>query len=161
MLSRLVGDKIAYSSEEVYKEPYNFTKACIAAERVVADAPDDAYMVYNHFINTISYESKCLHLSNFGKSGLHERLDGYDVEPEARTEVMENLYEFGLASVIYGATVHNVTSEWAQRMQATENASNNCKDRIHELELMYNRKRQAKITTELTEIVAGAESINS
>lgn len=160
VLSRTKAENIAYSSEDNFKEPYNFAKACIAAERVISADADDAYMVYNHFVNTISYDPKCIHMPNFSK-GESERFGSYDVEPEVRSEVMDNLYQFAVASVIYGGVVDNVTSEWAQRMQATENASNNCTDRIDSLTLMYNRKRQAKITTELTEIVAGAESVGA
>ena len=60
---------------------------------------------------------------------------------------------------LYGCLLENVTCEQASKMSAMENASNNATEMIGKLRLTYNRQRQAVITTELTEIVAGAESV--
>jgi len=73
--------------------------------------------------------------------------------------VLANLYQFNLATQLYGCLLENVTSEQASRMTAMDSATTNANDLISKLTIIYNRQRQAKITTELTEIVAGAESV--
>ena len=60
---------------------------------------------------------------------------------------------------LYGCLLENTTSEQASRMTAMDAATNNANDMINKLRIQYNRQRQAVITTELTEIVAGAESV--
>eukprot|EP00962_Isochrysis_galbana_P001349 scaffold343_cov120-Isochrysis_galbana.AAC.12 len=90
-----------------------------------------------------------------GESGV---FDEYEFEGE-KEEILADLYQFNLACSVYGCLLENLTSEQASRMTAMDSASNNAKDMISKLQLAYNRLRQAKITTELTEIVAGAESV--
>ena len=63
-------------------------------------------------------------------------------------------------SLIYGAMVEAVASENGARMQAMDSATSNAEDMISDLSLKFNRARQASITQELTEIIAGANAIN-
>ena len=65
-----------------------------------------------------------------------------------------------LSSLIYGALISAQAAENGARMQAMDNATNNAADMIDHLSLLYNRARQGKITTELTEIIAGADAIS-
>ena len=74
-------------------------------------------------------------------------------------KVLADMYQFNLATTIYACLLENITCEQASRMTAMDNASNNAGEVISKLTLQYNRQRQAVITTELTEIVAGAESV--
>ena len=74
-------------------------------------------------------------------------------------QVLADMYQFNLATTIYACLLENITCEQASRMTAMDNASNNAGEVISKLTLQYNRQRQAVITTELTEIVAGAESV--
>ena len=87
-----------------------------------------------------------------------ELLDEDEFEGD-KEQVLADMYQFNMAATLYGALLENVTSEQASKMSAMENASNNATDMIGTLTLRYNRQRQAVITTELTEIVAGAESV--
>ena len=66
---------------------------------------------------------------------------------------------FLLATKIYYGALENATSEQSSRMNAMENASKNAGEMIESLQVRYNRARQAKITTELIEIISGAESL--
>ena len=65
-----------------------------------------------------------------------------------------------MCSLIYGAMVEAVASENGARMQAMDSATSNAEDMISDLSLKFNRARQASITQELTEIIAGANAIN-
>ena len=76
-----------------------------------------------------------------------------------KEDILANLYQFNLATQLYGAMLENVTSEQASKMTAMDSATTNANDMISKLTIRYNRQRQAKVTTELTEIVAGAESV--
>lgn len=76
-----------------------------------------------------------------------------------REEVMENLSEFHLGSVLYNGLLENNCSENASRMQAMENSTKNASEMLDRLTLQYNRARQAGITTELIEIISGASAL--
>jgi F-type H+-transporting ATPase subunit gamma len=82
----------------------------------------------------------------------------YEYEPEEEA-ILKELLPRNLAVQIYGALVENAASEQGARMTAMDNATRNAGEMIDSLSLVYNRTRQAQITTELTEIVAGAESL--
>lgn len=88
------------------------------------------------------------------------RLTGYEVEPADNSEALINLQEYAVASAIYYAMLETSACETSQRVMAMDNATENANEMVHSLSLIYNRARQAKITTELTEIISGAESLN-
>ena len=73
---------------------------------------------------------------------------------------LESLGTIIVAVLIFGGLMESVASENGARMQAMDNATNNAETMIDNLSLKYNRARQAAITQELTEIVAGANAIN-
>ena len=79
-------------------------------------------------------------------------------EPEAEEALGEIIPKY-VNSLIYGALCEAIASENGARMQAMDSASNNAEEMIADLSLKYNRARQASITQELTEIVAGASAI--
>jgi F-type H+-transporting ATPase subunit gamma len=84
------------------------------------------------------------------------------VEPlNQEGETLANMAEYGLASAVYFAMLETQACETAQRVTAMDNASTNAKDMVDRFKLIYNRARQAKITTELTEIISGAESLQA
>ena len=77
-------------------------------------------------------------------------------EPDAET-VFDAIVPEYMAGLIYGAVCESVASELAARRMAMEAATSNAEEMIEQLNLYYNRARQAGITQEITEIVAGAE----
>ena len=78
----------------------------------------------------------------------------FEPEPEEALSLLIPKY---ICSMIYGALVTSVASENGARMQAMDSATSNAEEMIDKLNLYYNRARQASITQEITEIVAGAE----
>ena len=80
-------------------------------------------------------------------------------EPEDE-EALNLIIPKYISSMVYGALIEAQASENGARMQAMDNATNNASEMIDHLSLLYNRARQSKITTELTEIIAGADAIS-
>lgn len=88
-------------------------------------------------------------------------LSTYEFDDEVVPEVLENVYEHYLSTLIYSSLAENSATELSARMTSMDNATKNAGEMITNLERKYNRTRQATITTELTEIIAGAESVKS
>lgn len=83
----------------------------------------------------------------------------YDYEPENPQELLNALLPEMLTSLIFRSSLESAASENGARMTAMDNATNNAADIIDDLTLLYNRTRQAMITSELTEIISGAEAL--
>merc|ERR1712098_274266 len=79
-------------------------------------------------------------------------MDVYSFEPSIY-EVWDDLHEFYFGAAVFAAQLQSAVTEQSQRMAAMENASKNAGEMLEKLTLMYNRARQAKITTELCEII--------
>lgn len=92
------------------------------------------------------------------KAEWSKAMDVYSFEPSIY-EVWADLHEFYYGTVIYGAYLEAATSEQSARMTAMDNASKNATEMLDKLSLIYNRARQAKITTELCEIISGAAAV--
>ena len=82
----------------------------------------------------------------------------YIYEPDSKS-VIDNLLVRYIESLVYQGIVENVACEMSARMVAMKSASDNASDLIDELQLIYNKARQASITQELSEIVAGAAAV--
>ncbi len=125
---------------------------------------DEIRMVYNEFKSAISQRVVCETLlpveidkSSFTGSEARFSTDMiFDPSPEV---IIEDLLKKNFNLQVYRAMSESVASEHGARMTAMENASNNARDMISKLTLTYNKVRQEKITTELIEIVSGAESL--
>ncbi len=123
---------------------------------------DAVYLVYTKFINTMKQEpvlEQLLPLSADrmqGDKGNHSW--DYLYEPDAPTVIDELLVRY-VEALIYQAVAENLASEQSARMVAMKAASDNAGNVIGELKLVYNKTRQAAITKELSEIVAGAAAV--
>ena len=123
---------------------------------------DAVYLVYTKFINTMKQEpvlEQLLPLSSDrlqGDKGNHSW--DYLYEPDAPTVIDELLVRY-VEALIYQAVAENLASEQSARMVAMKAASDNAGNVIGELKLVYNKTRQAAITKELSEIVAGAAAV--
>jgi len=163
-LKRLYGDRFAYSFEDVSKQPWNFTTASIIAERIIAGNPQRLKIVTNKFKSLVAYDTvvrQCASVSDattIDKTEWSKAIDVYSFEPSIY-EVWNDLHEFYLGTMIHGSYLEAATSEQSARMSAMENASKNASEMIDKLSLIYNRARQAKITTELCEIISGASAV--
>ena len=121
---------------------------------------DSLYVVYNRFVNSMTQQpvvEQILPLPPAEDEDIHFRWD-YIYEPSA-PEVVDRLMRRYIESLVYQCVIENIACEQAARMVAMKSASENAGKIIDELQLIYNKARQAAITTELNEIVGGAAAI--
>ena len=122
---------------------------------------DQLYVVSNEFVNTMTQRPAVDQLLPVVASELDENLNGhwdYIYEPDAK-EVLDHLLTRFIESKVYQGLVENNACEQAARMVAMKSASDNAGNLIGELQLTYNKARQAAITQEISEIVAGASAV--
>ena len=121
---------------------------------------DRVYLAYNQFVNSMTQSpdiEQLLPLKPEETDDFEHHWD-YIYEPEAK-EVMDQLLTRYIESLAYQGVVENIACEQAARMVAMKSASDNAGKLIDELQLVYNKARQAAITQELSEIVAGAAAV--
>lgn len=121
---------------------------------------DSVTIFYNEFINTMAQKAQTLSLLPVlpsQKSELNYRWD-YLYEPDAKP-LLELVLTRYIESQVYQSVVENTACEQAARMVAMKSATDNAGELISDLQLAYNKARQAAITKELAEIVAGAEAV--
>lgn len=119
---------------------------------------DALYLCSNDFINTMRQEPKIQQLLPVVPATdeeLHHHWD-YIYEPDDSKILLDKILTRYIESQVYRGVIENIACEQAARMLAMKNATDNASDLISELELAYHKARQAAITRELTEIVAGA-----
>lgn len=122
---------------------------------------DQVVMVYNHFRNTLSIEPTLkviLPIQNDFKNK-KEVNHIYDYEGGINS-ILDTVLPLYIENLVYGVILDSKASEHASRMTAMKNATDNAKGVISQLELRYNRARQAAITLELTDIIGGANAAN-
>ena len=122
---------------------------------------DRLFLVSNEFVNTMTQEPSVEQLLPLEAAESEEMSHHWDYiyEPDAR-ELLEGLLTRYIESQVYQAVVENGACEQAARMLAMKNATDNAGDLIDDLQLIYNKARQAAITQELSEIVSGAAAIS-
>jgi F-type H+-transporting ATPase subunit gamma len=130
-------------------------------QRYAAGEIDEAVLVYNEFVSTISQRPREVRLLPIAVA--QAEADGaaplpYEIEPSP-AKLLEMLVPKALETEIYRALLENQVGEHAARMTAMEAATSNTEELISSLTLRYNRARQAAITKELVEIVSGAEAL--
>ncbi|HVL56682.1 MAG TPA: F0F1 ATP synthase subunit gamma [Burkholderiaceae bacterium] len=123
---------------------------------------DAVYITYTRFINTMKQEPVIEQLLPLDPSRLHETTREYSwdyiYEPDAASVIDELLLRY-VEALILQAVAENMASEQSARMVAMKSASDNAKKVIDDLQLSYNKARQAAITKELSEIVGGAAAV--
>jgi F-type H+-transporting ATPase subunit gamma len=160
---RLSGIELAATATHLGDRPHH--KDLVGPIKVMLDLYREAkidrlLLVNNVFVNTMSQKgtvSQLLPLQTIDKGELQERWD-YIYEPDA-AEILDTLLMRYIESQVFQAAVENVASEMAARMVAMKSASDNAGTLIDELQLIYNKARQAAITKELSEIVGGAAAV--
>jgi F-type H+-transporting ATPase subunit gamma len=124
---------------------------------------DRLYLVHNEFVNSMTQSPEVVQLlpaSGVGKDGadLQKHWD-YIYEPGAR-ELLDDVLMRYIESQVYRGAVENFACEMAAKMMAMKSATDNAGDIIDELQLQYNKARQAAITQEISEIVGGAAAVS-
>ena len=135
---------------------------------------DEVYLAYTVFKNTVTQIPTLIKMLPFSEEDVSEMQSDADSAQEAEKkgpvalmnyepeeeETLGYIIPLYVNSLIFGALVEAVASENGARMQAMDSATSNAEEMIETLGLQYNRARQAAITQELTEIVAGASAIS-
>ncbi|MCG6871023.1 MAG: F0F1 ATP synthase subunit gamma [Gammaproteobacteria bacterium] len=137
----------------------------IGAVKVMLDAFDEGridrlFLVNNEFVNTMTQKPAIEQILPIPPSDVDEMTHHWDYiyEPAAK-DVVDALMVRYIESLVYQGVVENIACEMAARMVAMKSASDNAGELIDELELAYNKARQAAITQEISEIVAGAAAV--
>jgi len=122
---------------------------------------DELYVVNNEFVNTMTQRPIINKMLPVVADEIEESLKGhwdYIYEPDAK-EVLDHLLTRYVESIVFQGLVENNACEQAARMVAMKSASDNAGNLIKELQLIYNKARQAAITQEISEIVGGAAAV--
>ena len=158
-----VGGNIVAAVKDVGDEPN--AADLIGGVKVMLDAFDEGridklFVVSNEFVNTMTQTptvEQLLPLAASDDKSLSHHWD-YIYEPDAK-EILDGMLIRYIESQVFQGVVENKACEQAARMLAMKNATDNAGDMIDELQLLYNKARQAAITQELSEIVSGAAAV--
>lgn len=157
-LRRKYGEKIILTATDRVM-PYTFDLTCALTQDALSGGEyDSIHLLFNKFKSAIAYTPSIKSITPMVDPA-HSFLHNVSVEPDNDAETLQNFFEFTLASQVYHSLMENCTSEQSSRMNAMENASKNAGEMINKLTLQYNRARQARITTELIEIISGASAL--
>ncbi len=124
---------------------------------------DELYIIYTTMVNAMQEEAQVAQLLPLKKADfkitvpIDIPLEGLALKPSAE-EVMDHIVPNYVVGFVYGALVEAFSCEQNARMMAMEGATNSAKQMLKELDIEYNRARQAAITQEITEVIAGAKS---
>lgn len=124
---------------------------------------DELYIIYTTMVNAMQEEAQVAQLLPLKKTDfkipvpIDIPLEGLELKPSAE-EVMDHIVPNYVVGFVYGALVEAFSCEQNARMMAMEGATNSAKQMLKELDIEYNRARQAAITQEITEVIAGAKS---
>jgi F-type H+-transporting ATPase subunit gamma len=159
-------DKVNGTIVDISKIPMTFATASMVADTILAEGAQKHQIVFNKFQSVISFRPT---VATVYSSDEYEKaaeagqikFDEYEMEGPERSEFLLDLAEFNMGVVMYNALLENSTSELGSRMQSMENSTKNAKDMLGKLTLLYNRTRQASITTELIEIISGASALEA
>ncbi|QCI20173.1 F0F1 ATP synthase subunit gamma [Buchnera aphidicola (Brachycaudus cardui)] len=163
---KLCGTRILSTKTHLGENP-NLVEL-ISSIEVILDAYkyrriDKIFIAYNKFYNKMLQKPKIIQLlplSRLNSKNISNKKWDYLYEPESKL-ILDILFKRYIESQIYQSILENIASEQAARMIAMKTATDNSGNRIKELQLVYNRVRQANITQELTEIVAGASAVST
>ncbi|MBM7332168.1 MAG: F0F1 ATP synthase subunit gamma [Alcanivorax sp.] len=160
---RSVGGKVEASVSGLGDTPH--LNDLIGSIKVMLDAYENGeidrlYIVYNEFVNTMTQKPKTIRLLPLepGEDDELKRHWDYIYEP-APKELLDELLVRFIESQVYQGVVENNACEQAARMVAMKAASDNAGEIINDLQLVYNKARQAAITQEISEIVGGAAAV--
>ncbi len=155
-------------NEPMYGDAANIGKEVLS--KYVKGEIGEIYLVYTIFKNTMVQIPTLMKLLPIDAEDLASESEDIEVDPIERITLMNYEPEAEEAlnaivpkyvnSLIYGGLVESHASENGARMQAMDSATSNAEEMISDLSLKYNRARQASITQELTEIIAGASAIS-
>jgi F-type H+-transporting ATPase subunit gamma len=146
----------------------NMNRARVISEKVVElfknGELDEVYIVYTRMVNSITFNAEIEQLLPLTRhkyvTGDENNYQNCSFDPDMNT-VFEHIIPDYVAGYVYGALVESYCSEHNARMMAMQTATDAAKDMLKQLGIEYNRARQAAITQEITEVIAGAKAQNN
>ncbi|MGB5628435.1 MAG: F0F1 ATP synthase subunit gamma [Woeseiaceae bacterium] len=162
---RRVGGKVLAQATQLGDAPHIYDlvgPVKVMLDDYVAGNIDEIRIAYNKFINTMTQEPSVVQLVPLAQGEDAKQLShhwDYIYEPDAK-EVLEGLLTRYIEALVYQSVVENGACEQSARMVAMRSATDNAGDIIDELQLIYNKARQAAITQEISEIVGGAAAVS-
>lgn len=145
----------------------NMNRARIISEKIVdlfkQKELDEVYIVYTRMLNSVTFEAEMKQLLPLKKQKITENVEKSNnyqqcfFEPDINT-VFEHIVPNYVAGYVYGALVESYCCEHNARMMAMQTATDAAKDMLKSLDIEYNRARQAAITQEITEVIAGSKA---
>ena len=164
---RSFGGNVISATEKLGDEPS--IEQLVGSMKILLDSfaegnIDKVYLASNKFVNTMTQQPEVTQLLPLSKLDEDEEKEGgprwdYIYEPDDSRLLMDGLMERYIESLLYQAVIENISCEQAAKMVAMKSATDNAGNLIDELQLVYNNARQAAITQEISEIVAGAEAL--
>ena len=158
------GGKILSATEKLGDDPS--IEELLGAIKVLLDSfidgeTDQVFLASNKFVNTMTQSPTIEQLVPLVREEVDEKPSHWDYiyEPYDSRVILDGLMSRYIESLVYQAVVENIACEQAAKMVAMKSATDNAGDLIDELQLVYNNARQAAITQELSEIVAGAAAL--
>ena len=166
IFSKIVGLRVIASTNGLGDNPQVsdlFGLIKVVLDLYMSKEIDSVYLLHNKFVNTMSQcpiFEKVIPVKDsiFNGDDKSKKFWDYLYEPEPE-KLLELLMKRYIESLVYQAVVENIACEQAARMVAMKSASDNAGELIDQFKLIYNKARQASITQELSEIVAGAEAV--
>jgi len=156
-LVKLFPSEVNWHASQFSKHGVSFQTASFLAEKILESNAEVMTLVYNTYINQISYEITTREF--ILPAGIEENrsfFHNFEFAEDASNEHLADVHQFSLATFLYQALAENSASEAAARLLAMDGASKNAGDLAKIIERLYNKKRQGMITTELLEIVSAA-----
>jgi len=156
-LARVFPKEMRWHAAQFNKHGVSFAAASFLAEKILQSDAEVMTLVYNHYINQISYDiSTREFLLPASMEANKGHFYNFEFAEGAANAHIQDLHEFSLATFLYQAMVENTASENAARLLAMDGASKNAGELAKLIERLYNKKRQSAITVELLEIVSAA-----
>ena len=158
------GGRVLSATEKLGDDPS--IEELLGAIKVLLDSfvdgeTDQVFLASNKFVNTMTQSPTVEQLVPLVREVVDEKPSHWDYiyEPDDSRVILDGLMSRYIESLVYQAVVENIACEQAAKMVAMKSATDNAGDLIDELQLVYNNARQAAITQELSEIVAGAAAL--
>jgi len=157
---RRYGGKVLASVEDVNDAPSLdeiLGVVQVAMEKYISGEVDEVFLVYSQYVNTMSQNPTCIRLLPCDDSNVAEQETYWDYlyEPDSQM-VLDGLLRRYIEALVYHSVLENKACEHSARMVAMKSATDNAKDIVKDLQVTYNKARQAAITQEIAEICSGA-----
>jgi F-type H+-transporting ATPase subunit gamma len=160
LFGRDQSQRMAFSIGDMGRRPFGFASVSLITDKIMQEETfDSVSVIHNKFLSVISYTQVVKDIPSPGQLLSRPELADYEFEEDQRLFHVQDLFEFELGAALYSAHTESVAAELGARMNAMDSASRNAADMLKSLNVTYNRKRQAAITTELTEIISGASAV--